>query len=87
MTPTKGNATSVVIKPLAGNVPQGDWPNKPLILQNETWGVEIIFKTPVDSDFYPETGGYPIEVYIWSKEAEGTVTLYISPENIVWPPR
>lgn len=84
MTPIAGNATSVVVKPLAGNVPQGDWPHKDFILQNETWGVEIIFEIPVDSEPSPE--GYPIEVYIYSKEAEGMVTLYISPDKIVWPP-
>jgi hypothetical protein len=85
MTPIKGNATSVVIKPLAGNVPQGDWPHKDFIAKNETFGVEITFQTLVDSEPTPE-GYYPIEVYIYSKEAEGPVTLFIDPDKIVWPP-
>jgi len=84
ITPTAGDAHDIYIKPLAGDVPLIEYPYRLLLKKNETWGPEIIFKTPVESE--PTPNGYPIEVGIVSREAEGIVTLYIDPDNIVWPP-
>jgi len=89
MKPVAGNATNIWVQPLGGNVPQGDWPHRFFLAKNETWGVEIIFQQPVDSEPIldgPYKGYYPIEVDIDCDEAKGIVTLYIDPDEIVWPP-
>jgi len=79
LTPIRGDANHVAISTDGMTNPEDYYYLK--IQNSTTETIDITFAFPIKSTKQDE--GYPIKVKIYSDEAEGDVTLFIKPEDVI----